>query len=198
VLGLLTASASAQEQVEFPLRGEGGGTQVYEQNVPPAPRVAWLGLGLADRSVDSQPAVFITHVHPGGPADKAGLVVGDRILRIGDAKVASRQAVVDTLATREPGAVVSVTVQRDGAERQVDVTLGNRSDYIRDATQCTTDDADLDDDVNSAGDAQLLEENRRLMQMLEKLQQQIAALQAQMDELRKAAPAPAPVENPTP
>jgi S1-C subfamily serine protease len=67
----------------------------------------------------------IVQVLPGGPADKAGLKVGDIIVAIDDKKVTSANVLMDMLAQMKPGQQVNVTViGADGKTRTVSVTLG--------------------------------------------------------------------------
>ncbi|MFF2043834.1 S1C family serine protease [Kitasatospora sp. NPDC058170] len=66
----------------------------------------------------------IVAVAGGGPADSAGLQVGDVITRIGDTPVDSLNSLTTALASLTPGTKVTVTYTRDGQSRTADVTLG--------------------------------------------------------------------------
>jgi S1-C subfamily serine protease len=83
---------------------------------------AWLGVGI----VDSPDGVTITAVEPGSPADEAQLFSGDIITAIDGTPVEAAQAVVDAIGSYAPGDVVTLTVERRGTEREIDVTLGTR------------------------------------------------------------------------
>lgn len=81
---------------------------------------AWLGVGIAD----SPNGVTITSVAPGSPADAARLYIGDIIAAIDGTPVESAQNVVDSIGSHAPGDVVTLTIERRGTERDIDVTLG--------------------------------------------------------------------------
>ncbi|MER5350307.1 trypsin-like peptidase domain-containing protein [Kitasatospora sp. NPDC002551] len=66
----------------------------------------------------------VVAVAPGGPADQAGLQVGDVITKIGDTPVDSLNSLTTALASLAPGSKVTVTYNRDGQSRTADVTLG--------------------------------------------------------------------------
>lgn len=88
---------------------------------------ASLGVGVLSVSDPSGAAAGagIVQVVPGGPADKAGLKVGDIIVAIDDKKVTSANVLMDILAQMKPGQQVNVTViGADGKTRTVQVTLG--------------------------------------------------------------------------
>jgi len=65
-------------------------------------------------------------VTPGSPAEKAGLRVGDIIVKVGDHDVKNLGDVTNALAKYKPGQTVKVQVSRNGSTVAVDVTLGDR------------------------------------------------------------------------
>jgi putative serine protease PepD len=74
---------------------------------------------------DGAPAgVAIVAVTSGGPADRAGLRAGDVISAVAGTATPDTTALAEVLAGKEPGQVVSVTITRDGADREVQLTLG--------------------------------------------------------------------------
>ncbi|MFG2118467.1 S1C family serine protease [Streptomyces sp. NPDC048710] len=85
-------------------------------------------LGISARTVlnDSyQPAgAAVVAVGSGGAADRAGLRPGDVITKLGDAPVTTTTELSEALAALRPGQKTTVTYQRDGAEKTVEVTLG--------------------------------------------------------------------------
>jgi len=82
---------------------------------------AWLGVGISD----SQNGVTITSVEPASPADAAQLYIGDIITAIDATPVDSAEDVVDRIGALAPGDVVTLTIERRGTERDIDVTLGS-------------------------------------------------------------------------
>ncbi|MFF7248114.1 trypsin-like peptidase domain-containing protein [Embleya sp. NPDC008237] len=62
-------------------------------------------------------------VRAGGPADRAGLKPGDVIKAIDGRKVHDANELIVAIRAKAPGAVVKLTIERDGTERTVDMTL---------------------------------------------------------------------------
>ncbi|MGW1911010.1 S1C family serine protease [Streptomyces sp. NPDC002076] len=87
-------------------------------------------LGITARSVVDdryQPAgVAVVTVRPGGAADKAGLRPGDIITKVGGRPISTVTSLAVALAADKPGQQTSVTYQRGGAEKTVEVTLGEQ------------------------------------------------------------------------
>ncbi|GAB4202868.1 MAG: trypsin-like peptidase domain-containing protein [Roseiflexaceae bacterium] len=112
-------------------------------------RYAWLGVSLldvtpsnaTDLGVQAQRGALVATVTDGGPAAKAGLeagnttrqingaevqIGGDLITAIDGAAVASAGDLISAILERKVGDTVTLTVERDGAEREIKVTLGER------------------------------------------------------------------------
>lgn len=87
-------------------------------------------LGITGRTVvddDYRAAgVAVVEVVGGGAADKAGIEAGDVITKLGDTDITTITSLTEALAARRPGDRIRVTFTRDGDERTVDVTLGER------------------------------------------------------------------------
>jgi putative serine protease PepD len=88
-----------------------------------APAHAYLGLSTAPAPGGGAQVAEAT---PGGPAADAGLAAGDVVTEIDGDAINDPDDVVEAIEDHEPGDRVSVTVTRGGAERTVDVTLGQR------------------------------------------------------------------------
>ena len=65
-------------------------------------------------------------ITPGSAADKAGISDGDIIVAIDDARLDYNTSLRQLLLRYQPGDTVQVTVLRDGEERTLEVTLGER------------------------------------------------------------------------
>lgn len=65
---------------------------------------------------------LITTIVAGGPADAAGIEVGDVLVSVGGTMVDSSQTAARLLRTMVPGAAVPVRVRRAGRMREVEVT----------------------------------------------------------------------------
>jgi putative serine protease PepD len=61
---------------------------------------------------------------PGGPAEQAGLEAGDVILALDGKAVQGSSELIVAIRSKQPGDTVTLTVRRDGSEREVQVTLG--------------------------------------------------------------------------
>lgn len=95
---------------------------------------AVLGANVGNTTANPQMAAaaglgaLIVSVVPGGSAEKAGLVKGDVITKIGEQGVESADALIASVRAQPPGSKVSITYQRDGASKTVEVTLGSTDD----------------------------------------------------------------------
>ena len=109
-------------------------------------REAWLGVALQeltpslrdamdlDRDVDG---LLIAGVMDGGPADKAGLEEEDVILSLNGREVDSVKEATELVRNLKPGSRLSISVMRDGRQRQFSATLAEReeradSEWLRD------------------------------------------------------------------
>ena len=72
----------------------------------------------------SPEAVGVVAVTSGQGAERAGLRAGDVITAVAGAQTTDTTALSQALAAAKPGDTVTVTVSRDGQERNVQVTLG--------------------------------------------------------------------------
>jgi putative serine protease PepD len=70
----------------------------------------------------------IAAVQDGSAAATAGLAAGDVVTKVGAARVQDFSDLVAQIGAQTPGAKVTLTVQRGGQQRTVDVTLGSTKD----------------------------------------------------------------------
>ena len=75
-------------------------------------------------NLPAQWGVYVTDVASGSPASQAGLQQGDIITKIGDVSLDETHAYVNTLFTYKPGDQITLEVNRNGKDMQVQVTLG--------------------------------------------------------------------------
>jgi serine protease Do/serine protease DegQ len=68
--------------------------------------------------------VTVTDVTPGSAAEKAGLQLGDVILRINEKPVSTLRDLRMMIVQTAPGSQVKLKISRDGKEQSLDVTLG--------------------------------------------------------------------------
>ena len=71
--------------------------------------------------------LLVMHVENGGPAEKAGALLGDVLFEVGGRKVEHVDAIQDSLATAKIGDVLQIKVIRAGEIKPVSITLGERA-----------------------------------------------------------------------
>lgn len=92
------------------------------------PAKPWLGLTTAD----SGGALLVQRVTASGPAGKAGVKPGDRIVGVDQARARTLAEFYRSIwALGEAGVVVPLTIERDGAKQRIDVTSVNRRRHLR-------------------------------------------------------------------
>jgi putative serine protease PepD len=97
---------------------------------------AYLGLETIPPRTGSGAA--IAEATPNGPADRAGLQAGDVVKKVGDKSVSSPADVAQAISGNKPGDKVDVTVERNGSQHTVSVTLGQRPEQVPSQTQVPT------------------------------------------------------------
>jgi hypothetical protein len=83
-------------------------------------------LGFTADPADSKGGVLVTGVVTNGPAAKAGLKKGDRIVRIDDVAIVDRTAYLEVTRTLQSGASVRMTVERNGQRQQLLMAVGEQ------------------------------------------------------------------------
>ncbi len=91
----------------------------------------YLGVGVVDVSREYQiyglpQGAAIQTITEGGPADTAGLQVGDIITKFGDTKITGRTELSTAIARCKIGDTVTLTVYRQGQTLEVSVTIGEQ------------------------------------------------------------------------
>ena len=71
--------------------------------------------------------VYVVDVVQGGPADKAGLKAGDRIVSIDGTEIAQKDDLGTLIQQHSAGDTLSITVARDGQMQTVSLTLGEKN-----------------------------------------------------------------------
>jgi serine protease Do len=96
-------------------------------------RRGWLGVGIevvrpeiaAKADVPEGKGVLINSVFEGDPAERAGLRVGDIILKIGGIAVNSPTRMIRIVGVISPGQTIQLDIQRDGKAQTIPVKLDN-------------------------------------------------------------------------
>jgi serine protease Do len=94
----------------------------------------WLGvqIGSLDEKVAKQFKVpdtsgaLLNEVTPGGPADKAGLKIGDVVRKLDGRTVENHEQLTAMVTNIDPGTTVTLDILRDGNPMTIRVTLGER------------------------------------------------------------------------
>jgi S1-C subfamily serine protease len=134
VVGINTAGAGSAENIGFAIQIDAAKPTIYQAAEDPSAPVAFMGIGSADAS-DPQvrfqlnPPVaqgaVIVNVVAGGPAESAGIRVGDVIVGFDGQAVTSADQLGERIRAHEPGDQVTVTlVHPDGSQGEVTVVLG--------------------------------------------------------------------------
>jgi serine protease Do len=72
----------------------------------------------------STDGALVTLVEKGGPADKAGILIGDVILKVDGKPIQSTNELPRLIAETAPGATVTLEIWRRGAVKQITATIG--------------------------------------------------------------------------
>ena len=71
--------------------------------------------------------VYVVEVVKGGPAEKAGLEAGDRIVSVDGTEIASKDDLGTLMQKHAAGDTLSITIAREGQMQTVNVTLGEKT-----------------------------------------------------------------------
>jgi len=89
----------------------------------------YLGAVVDDRE-DRGRGVRILDIRPGGPADLAGLHVGDLVTGVAGVRVRQTEDLADIMAVFPEGSRVALDVLREGNTEKIDVVLGRRESPV--------------------------------------------------------------------
>ena len=111
----------------------GVGPSADSQNSRPAARPpatpagphAFLGVSTTETE-DGSAGALVVSVVSGGPAQRAGISVGDLIVSFDGKPVGGADTLSGLVQGRQPGDTVQVVIERDGSSRTVSVTLGTK------------------------------------------------------------------------
>ena len=97
---------------------------------------SWIGLQSVDTHLGGGPTVL--KIGPNGPADQAGIELGDVIVDVDGQPVNDTPTLLSKVVAKEPGDTLSVRLQRQGASRDAQISVGmtpfeipmNRPDFL--------------------------------------------------------------------
>jgi serine protease Do len=92
----------------------------------------WLGVNIQNiddaiaktLKLNTKDGILINEVVEGGPAKKVGLRVQDVIIQVDNRKVRNTRELATRIGSTNPGTQVTLTIIREGEERQIEVVLG--------------------------------------------------------------------------
>jgi serine protease Do len=90
------------------------------------PPRAFLGVTVEAAREGERGGAVVREVTPDSPAAQAGLKAGDAIVKVGDKDVRDPDDLVAAVARHKPGEKLNFHVVREGQERDLSVTLGER------------------------------------------------------------------------
>ncbi|MCI0352405.1 MAG: Do family serine endopeptidase [Acidobacteriales bacterium] len=115
--------------------------QVYNQLIGPEHRVTRGSIGVEFNATPSpaiarvygvSSGVTVANVRQGGPADQAGIKVGDTITAVNGKPVKSGDELVNEISALKPGAKANLRMVRNGKEQQIAVTIADRAKLYAD------------------------------------------------------------------
>jgi len=87
----------------------------------------YLGVGLQPVVLpDHRKSLIVLSVEPEGPADKAGVLVGDILVSLGGRTVADTDDVQEALESTGAGRAIEAGLLRGGVPQQIPITVGER------------------------------------------------------------------------
>ena len=100
----------------------------------------WLGVEIAPVNTNPtdltrQAGVTIARVIAGGPADKAGLLMGDVILSVNNTPVQDPNTLIGVVARTAPNGSIPMVIKRNGQEQTLSITVGERPTQGTDSGQ---------------------------------------------------------------
>ena len=88
---------------------------------------SYLGVGLQPVTLaDHQKSLIVLSVEQGGPADKAGLLVGDILLKLGGVALTDTDEVQSALESTGVGKAIAAGILRGDEAREIAITVGER------------------------------------------------------------------------
>ncbi len=135
VVGINTAIIASGQGIGFAIPSSQAANVTEQLKAGKKVSRGWIGVtmqGLSENAakalgLEKAQGALISNVMENEPADKAGVKAGDVIIAVDDTKVADPAALLRAIAGQKPGAKTTVTVWRDGKEKKLTITLGERN-----------------------------------------------------------------------
>jgi len=134
VVGINTAGTSAAENIGFAIQINSVTPTITQAAEEPGEPVAFMGISSIDASdpefrfqygTSVEAGAGIVNVVAGGPADVAGVELGDVVVSFGGEAISDSESLGEAIRSREPDEAVEIEVVRPSGERvTLSVTLG--------------------------------------------------------------------------
>lgn len=108
----------------MPFAGEDPAPKPYEVTREWVADGAYLGVSIS--SIENAEGLVVDRVTPMSPADSAGLLKGDLILKLDGQSIGDAADFAKAIRQHEPGDQVELVVNRNGEEQMISATLGER------------------------------------------------------------------------
>ena len=109
--------------------------------------------GAVNRVYGFKNGVLVQQIQPGGPAEKAGLKVGDIITTVDGRSIKDGDDLVNEITTRRPGSTIRLGYMRDGKPGDTTATIGDLDKVFADQANQQAEAGP--DDQGDAGEAKL-------------------------------------------
>ena len=136
---VITALDAAQKAGELPLMMTAmtkallEGTMMFYTNYGKVINRPYLGISVkyvADESYyGAKGGVYIAEVVEGGPAAKAGIEEGDRIISMGGVEIVATGDIIKVRDAYEVGDAIEIVVERDGRQITLTLVIGDSADF---------------------------------------------------------------------
>ncbi len=134
VIGINTAIIASGQGIGFAIPSSQASKII--ESLKKGEKVArgWLGVTIKDLSendakalgLKSQEGALISSVLKDEPADKAGIIAGDVIIKVENKNVMNTAELLQEIASIAPGKTATITLIRDGKEKVIKAVLGER------------------------------------------------------------------------
>ena len=102
----------------------GAATNLDRARLPPAARWPWLGVTLAPPDAAATPGIPVQAITPASPAERAGMLAGDRIAALAGVPAAEIERFLAQLRSYRAGDAVELRLRRGASEMTVRPVLG--------------------------------------------------------------------------
>lgn len=86
----------------------------------------------------AEAGVYIVQITPGGPADKAGIKVGDRLISLGGVEIKNSNDIIVVRDSHKVGDRITAVISRNGSERSLTLEIGDNGDFQNQSTPTPT------------------------------------------------------------